>query len=73
MLSYEPLWNTMAKKGITTYALIARHGINPRTINNLKHNKSITMYTLERLCDILGCSPNDIVTFDNNDIKKELD
>ncbi len=64
MLSYEPLWQTMQKKNITTYVLINKHNINPRTINNLKHNRSITMYTLERLCDILECTPNDIVCFE---------
>lgn len=47
MLSYKPLWKTMEKQGITTYTLINKHGINPRTINNLKHDKSITMHTLE--------------------------
>ena len=47
MISYEPLWETMDKKGISTYTLINQHGINPRTINNLKHSKSITMHTLE--------------------------
>lgn len=63
MLSYKPLWATMEEKGITTYTLISKHGINPRTINNLKHDKSITMYTLERLCKILDCKPNDIIEF----------
>lgn len=63
MLNYAPLWATMEKQGISTYALINKHGINPRTINNLRHNKSITMYTLERLCQILHCKPNDIIDF----------
>lgn len=63
MLSYAPLWATMKKQGITTYTLISKHNINPRTINNLKHDKSITMYTLERLCQILRCKPNDIIDF----------
>lgn len=64
MISYEPLWETMKVRNITTYALINRYNINPRTINNLKHNKSITMDTLEKLCSILKCSPNDVVRFD---------
>lgn len=64
MISYSPLWKTMKEKKITTYALIEKYNINPRTINNLKHNKSITMYTLERLCNILDCNPNDIVKFE---------
>lgn len=53
----------MEKRGETTYTLINRHGINARTVNNLKHNKSITMYTLERLCQILQCQAEDIVLF----------
>ena len=63
MVSYEPLWKTMEQKGITTYVLINRYGINPRTIHNLKHNKSITMFTLEKLCIILDCQANEIVRF----------
>lgn len=63
MISYEPLWKTMEQKGITTYALINRYGINPRTIHNLKHNKSITMFTLEKLCMILKCQADEIVRF----------
>ena len=63
MIHYEPLWKTMKQKGITTYALINKHGFNPRTIHNLKHNKSITMYTLEKPCFILECQADQIVRF----------
>ena len=63
MISYEPLWRTMAKQGISTYTLINKYGINPRTIHNLKHNKSITLFTLERLCQILNCQAESIVVF----------
>ena len=63
MVSYEPLWNTMQQKGITTYTLISKHGFNPKTINNLKHNRGITVFTVEKLCDVLNCTPNDIFTF----------
>lgn len=63
MISYEPLWATMRQKEISTYALIHKHGIDAHTINNLKHNQSITMNTLESLCTILNCTPNDVVRF----------
>lgn len=66
MICYDPLWATMKKREITTYTLITKYDINSRTINNLRHNKSITMYTLERLCDILNCTPNDIIRFDKS-------
>lgn len=63
MISYKPLWKTMRNKSVTTYALIYKHNFSPYTITNLKRNKSITMNTLEKLCKVLDCKPNDIVEF----------
>ena len=66
MVNYENLWITMEKQNISTYALIHKHGFNPRTIYNLKHNKGITVDTLEKLCKILNCTPNDVISFIEN-------
>ena len=63
LISYAPLWETMKKKNVTTYTLIAQCGISSRTVHNLKHNKGITVFTLEKLCEILECTPNDIIEF----------
>jgi DNA-binding Xre family transcriptional regulator len=63
VVSYNPLWKTMKERNITTYTLIYKLGFSPNTINNLKHNKSITIYTLEKLCTILECTPNDVIEF----------
>lgn len=63
MISYEPLWNTLKSKGITTYVLIEKYKIQSKTIYNLKHNKNISTVTLEKLCEILECTPNEILTF----------
>ena len=63
VISYNPLWKTMKERNITTYTLIYKLGFSPNTINNLKHNKSITIYTLEKLCTILECTPNDVIEF----------
>ena len=63
MISYEPLWRTMREKNITTYTLIYKHNFSPYTITNLKRNKSITMHTLEKLCQILQCQAESVVIF----------
>ena len=68
IFDYSPLWETMKSNGVTTYKLIKEHGISARTIYNLKHNKSITMFTLVRLCEILDCNVDDVVNiFNTND------
>ena len=63
LVSYAPLWKTLRDKGFTTYTLINEYKISSRTIYNLKHNKGITLYTLERLCETLDCEITDVVKF----------
>lgn len=62
MISYQPLWDTMVSKNITQYYLL-KSGIDNKTLDSLKKDKNITLLTLEKLCDILKCTPNDIVEF----------
>ena len=62
MIDYGPLWETMKAKGVSQYYLL-NHGIDNKTLDSLKKNKNITMLTLEKLCTIIGCTPNDIVEF----------
>lgn len=63
MISYAPLWDTMKSRNITTYALIHKYGFDAHTLNDLKHNKSVTANTLETLCKILKCTANDVIEF----------
>jgi len=63
VVDYGPLWDTMKKKGVTQYALI-QSGVDRRTLDWLKKNKNITMLTLEKLCTILDCTPNEVVRFE---------
>ncbi|MBQ7824860.1 MAG: helix-turn-helix transcriptional regulator [Clostridia bacterium] len=62
MIDFSPLWQTMKEKGVTQYALL-QHGIDNKTLDSFKKNKNITLLTLEKLCWILDCTPNDIVRF----------
>lgn len=62
LIDYSPLWVTMEQKNISQYKLL-KSGIDNRTLDSLKKGKNITMLTLNKLCNILECTPNDIVTF----------
>ena len=62
MIDYSPLWETLNKRNISQYKLI-KEGINNRVLDALKKNENITMLTLEKLCKIIDCTPNDIVNF----------
>ncbi len=67
MISYEPLYETMKKKGVTTYKLINDHGISRSLLDRLRHNKPITTVTLNDLCNILDCEVEDVLAFRHDD------
>lgn len=52
----------MEEHGVSQYQLL-KSGIDNKTLDSLKKNKNITIITLERLCKIIGCTPNDIIEF----------
>lgn len=62
IIDYTPLWETMRKKNISQYQLL-KSGIDNKTLDSLKKNKNITLLTVEKICKILNCTPNDIVLF----------
>lgn len=62
MIDFSPLWETMNQKGISQYKLL-KSGIDNKTLDALKKNHNITLLTLEKLCTICDCTPNDVVKF----------
>ena len=62
MLDYSPMWDTMERKGVSQYSLL-KAGIDNKTLDSLKKGKNITLLTLEKICQILDCSPNEVVQF----------
>ena len=62
MLDYSPMWVTMQRKGISQYSLL-QAGIDNKTLDSIKKGKNITLLTVEKICDVLDCTPNEIVQF----------
>ena len=42
MISYEPLWQTMKRRGATTYTLQVKAGISSSTIRRMQANESVS-------------------------------
>ena len=61
MISYEPLWETMKRKGVTTYALIKQYSFSKGTLDSLKQGRNISTATLNDLCNILDCSVEEVL------------
>ena len=67
MISYDPFYETLKKKGISTYKLINQYGISRSLLDRLKHNKPISTVTINDLCEILDCSVSDILVYVKED------
>lgn len=61
MIVYDPLWETMKRKGVTQYNLIKDFGVNESQLDRLRKNSVIKTTTIERFCDILDCEVEDIL------------
>lgn len=53
MITYDPLWDTLERKGISQYKLLNDFGFSHRTLSALKQNKSVTVATLNSLMKML--------------------
>ena len=62
VLDYSPMWETMRRKEISQYRLL-NAGIDNKTLDSIKKGNNITLLTLEKICTILDCTPNDVVRF----------
>ena len=63
MIRYDKLWQTMAKKKISTYQLRENCGIDSKTVRRLKANENMETKTLNKLCAFLECSLSDIAEY----------
>ena len=69
-VSYEKLFALMNAHGIKKIDLRNKYKFNPKTVDSLIKNKSVTVDTIMQLCEIFDCQPGDIMeyvkTADNN-------
>lgn len=63
MIVFDRLWQTMKEKGVSTYLLRERCGIDSKTVRRLKANDNVETKTLDRLCAALDCTLSDIAEY----------
>lgn len=63
MISFEPFYKTLEKRGKTGYMLQRDKIVGSGTLTRMKNNQSISTDTINALCNYLHCKPNDIITY----------
>ena len=66
MIVYDRLWQTMKARGVSQYRLIKEYGFSSGQLDRLRKNDNISTFTLNRLCDVLHCSLEDIAEYKQN-------
>lgn len=70
MIKFDKLWVTMKVKGVTTYQLREKAGIDSKTIRRLRANENMETKTLNKLCNALQCDLHDIMEYTTDEIKR---
>lgn len=63
MIVFDRLWIAMKEKGVSTYMLREKCGIDSKTIRRLRANENIETKTLDKLCSALECKLEDIAEY----------
>ena len=66
MISYQPLFETMKRKGITSYRLF-KMGFPQSNYYAIKRGENISTHTINELCRILQCDVCDIMKYVEDD------
>ena len=63
MIIFDKLWSVMNEKGVSTYQLREKCGIDSKTVRRLRANDNMETKTLNKLCTILDCRLEDIAEY----------
>ena len=62
-VSYRKLFDLMQERGVKKVDLRTKYKINPKTVDSLVNNRSVTVDTIMQLCEIFECQPGDLMEF----------
>ena len=64
--SYNKLWKLMIDKSMNKTKLRTAAKISSNAMAKLGRDESVPVKTLEKICNVLNCSLDDIMEFNNN-------
>ena len=64
MITYEPFWKSLKKKGISQYKLINEYGFSTGTLDSLRKNRPINTSTLNDICRMLNLKVQDVIRYE---------
>lgn len=69
MITWEKVREKMKEKGLTSYYVRKNNIIGQATYERIMKDKPIRTDILDRICNILGCEPEELITYRKDDKK----
>lgn len=63
LISYDPFWDTIKKKGITGYVLVKKYKISNGTLYRMRKGAALSTVTIDMLCQALECKVEEIIEY----------
>lgn len=67
MITYQPFWDTLNKKGISQYQLIKQYHVSAGQLSRIRSGSYISTHTIDSLCKILDCHVEEIIQYQKDE------
>lgn len=64
MIVFVNILERLADSGWTSYQLRKHHVLPEGTLTRLRNGQSITLSTVDKICELCGCQPGDILRYE---------
>lgn len=71
MIIFKDILKKLSAAGWSTYRLLKERQLPNSVISRLRHGDPITTNTVDTICRLLHCQPNDIMEYIEVDVSKE--
>jgi len=65
-VSYSKLWKLLVDKRMNKSQLREAAGISTNAVAKLGRNETVSLETLEKICNALDCNIEDVIEFDHS-------
>ena len=63
MISYQPFWNTLKERDVSTYTLIKKYNISSTRLTRMRKGLPLSTVSIDEFCRILHCKVEDIIEY----------
>jgi len=67
MIRFAKLWKLLDERNISQYDLVTKYHVSASRLYQLRHNNNVRTVTIDKICKVLNCKPEDILEWEMDD------